>query len=450
MIKLHKLAINPWKNVVYPMRTFSSLDSKKYDIIVVGGGIVGCATARELKKRQRHLKIALVEKEKELAFHQSGHNSGVIHAGIYYTPGSLKAKLCVEGLRLAYRYCDEKGIPYKKVGKLIVATDPEEVQRLHVLHDRGIKNDVPELTKLTGPEEIRKIEPLCTGLEALWSPHTGIVDWKLVTNHYAEDFKQDGGEIYLNFEVNDFRVEEESPDNVDYPIEVRSAGGVAFRSKFVLTCGGLHSDRLAELSGCSKSPKIVPFRGEYLVLAPEKARQIKANIYPVPDPRFPFLGVHFTPRMDGSVWIGPNAVFAFKKEGYKWSDFNLREFAENVTYPGFLKLAVKYMRKGGEEMVKSFALNLMLNDLRKFVPSLRREDILPGQKAAGVRAQALDIDGNLVDDFYFDTKSYETGGVVKNRVLHCRNAPSPGATSSLAIAKMIADKCENEFQIRNG
>lgn len=193
----------------------------------------------------------------------------------------------------------------------------------------------------------------------------------------------------------------------------------------------------------------MPFRGEYLILAAEKAKLIKANIYPVPDPRFPFLGVHFTPRMDGSVWIGPNAVFAFKKEGYRWNDFNIKELFDNVTYPGFLKLAYKYMGKGGQEMLKSFSPKMVVRDLQKFIPSLTFEDIVPGQGAAGVRAQALDEDGNLVDDFYFDTKSYDIGGVTKNRILHCRNAPSPGATSSLAIAKMIADKCENEFRIQD-
>lgn len=264
--------------------------------------------------------MAIVEKEPKLAAHQSGHNSGVIHAGIYYKPGSLKAKLCVEGLRLTYAYLDKKKIPYKKCGKLIVATDNDEVKRLMDLYERGKKNNVPNLTLLHSEDEIQKIEPFCQGLKALWSPDTGIVDWGQVTQHYAMDFKTDGGDIFCNYKVKKFT--ETKGEKIDaYPITIHGdRNNQILLTKNVLACGGLQSDLLAEKTGCPREPRIIPFRGEYLLLAKEKQHMIKGNIYPVPDPRFPFLGVHFTPRMDGSVWLGPNAVLAFKREGYKYAD----------------------------------------------------------------------------------------------------------------------------------
>ncbi|KAL9699250.1 hypothetical protein quinque_002691 [Culex quinquefasciatus] len=397
---------------------------KQYDIVVVGGGIVGMASAREILLRHPSLKVAVVEKENKLAFHQSGHNSGVIHAGIYYKPGSLKAKLCVDGLHLSYKYLDEKNIPYKKVGKLIVATNDVEVERLNLVDAKRIK----------------EIEPYCQGLKAIWSPHTGIVDWGLVTQYYGKDFKQAGGDVHLNFEVSKF---EESKDP-DYPIMVKSKQNETVQSKYILTCGGLQSDKVAELTGCSPLPKIVPFRGEYLLLNPDKCHLVKGNIYPVPDPRFPFLGVHFTPRMDGSVWLGPNAVLAFKREGYKWSDINLFELFDAIRFPGFIKMALKYVGAGMQEMAKSALIPLQVKELQKFIPDVQDYDVKRGP--AGVRAQALDNDGNLVDDFVFDQGKGDNA-LAKN-ILHCRNAPSPGATSSLAIAKMIADKIESQFNIK--
>jgi len=408
----------------------------EYDVVVVGGGIVGVASARELLQRHPHLRMAVVEKEPKLAFHQSGHNSGVIHAGIYYKPGSLKAKLCVEGLRLTYQYLDKKNIPYKKVGKLIVATNDVEVQRLNDLHDRGIKNGVTDLEMIDG-KRITEIEPYCRGVKALWSPHTGIVDFALVTEHYAQDFKENGGKVYLNFEVNDF-VE---ADNATYPVVIRAKNGQEIQAKYVLTCGGLYSDKLAQFSGCSREPRIVPFRGEYLLLSSEKCPMINGNIYPVPDPRFPFLGVHFTPRMDGSVWLGPNAVLAFKREGYKWSDVNFSELMDALKYSGFRSMASRYLLAGASEVLKSVFKTLQVKDLQKFVPSITVKDVRSGP--AGVRAQALDRNGHLVDDFYFDMGESPLG----KRILHCRNAPSPGATSSLAIAKMISDKLEKQFEL---
>ncbi|KAJ6622128.1 L-2-hydroxyglutarate dehydrogenase, mitochondrial [Pseudolycoriella hygida] len=409
----------------------------QYDLVVVGGGIVGMASAREIQLRHRNLKIAVLEKENWLAYHQSGHNSGVIHAGIYYKPGSLKAKLCVEGLHLSYKYFDRKRIPYKKCGKLIVATNELEVERLMDLYKRGLANNVPDM-QLVDADRIAEIEPYCQGLKAIWSPQTGIVDWALVTESYANDFRLADGHVYRNFHVKNFK---ETPTNAEYPVTVLGKSEKAVRTKFVLTCGGLQSDKLARLTGCQKSPTIVPFRGEYLLLVKGKNHMVKGNIYPVPDPRFPFLGVHFTPRMDGSVWIGPNAVLALAREGYKWNHVNPMELMQTLCNRGFLRMASKYIGFGLGEIAKSACIPLQVKEVQKFIPDITEFDVERGP--SGVRAQALDDDGNLVDDFVFHFG--EGNGSVAKRVLHCRNAPSPGATSSLAIAKMIADKIENEF-----
>lgn len=432
-------AARPTRGVTTARRLHSG-----YDVAVVGGGIVGLATARELILRHPSLRLILLEKEQQLAVHQSGHNSGVIHSGIYYTPGSLKARLCVRGATLAYEYCDKKGLPYKKCGKLIVAVEQEEIPRLRALYERGVKNDVRDLS-IVDAKGIREREPFCRGIMALDSPHTGIVDWRMVALRYGQDFEEAGGTVVTGSEVNDIAMVTESPagsaEGMKYPIAIRDKKGNEVRCRYVLTCGGLYSDRLSQISGCSREPRIVPFRGDYLVLKPEKHYLVKGNIYPVPDPRFPFLGVHFTPRMDGSVWLGPNAVLAFKREGYKVYDFNARDFADALSFRGLQRLVMKNLTYGIGEMYRGIFIGAQVKILQKYIPELSLSDVLRGP--AGVRAQALDRDGNLVDDFVFD------GGVgdVGSRVLHVRNAPSPAATSSLAIGEMVADEVESRFAL---
>ncbi|XP_066281978.1 L-2-hydroxyglutarate dehydrogenase, mitochondrial-like isoform X1 [Branchiostoma lanceolatum] len=416
----------------------------EFDVVIVGGGIVGLAAARELLLRHPQLKLAVLEKEKELASHQSGHNSGVIHSGIYYTPGSLKARLCVEGLELAYKYCDDNNIPYKKCGKLIVAVDQEEVPRLEKLYERGQQNGVKGL-RLVGAEEIREMEPHCRGVKALDSPNTGIVDWGEVAKSYGSNFQQNGGQVFTEFEVTDFKTTKESQgdsaEGLKYPVTIVGQNKQTVQARYVLSCGGLYSDRLAEKSGCSSVPKIVGFRGDYLLLKPEKCHLVKGNIYPVPNPAFPFLGVHFTPRMDGSMWLGPNAVLAFKREGYKLLDFNLKDTVDALGFKGLRKLVYKHWQFGVGELYRGFNMAAQVKQLQRYVPELRVQDVTRGP--SGVRAQALDEEGQLVDDFVFDGGVGELG----SRMLHVRNAPSPAATSSLAIAKMIADEVQNKFEL---
>lgn len=414
------------------------------DVAVVGGGIVGLATARELILRHPSLSFILVEKEKELAVHQSGHNSGVIHSGIYYTPGSLKARLCVRGATLAYEYCEKKGLPYNRCGKLIVAVEQEEIPRLKALYERGLKNNVRDIS-IVDTKGIREREPYCRGIMAIDSPYTGIVDWRMVALSFGKDFEEAGGRVVTEYEVNDISMAKESPagstEGMTYPISIKDTKGEEVRCRYVLTCGGLYSDRLSQISGCSREPRIVPFRGDYLVLKPEKHYLVKGNIYPVPDPRFPFLGVHFTPRMDGNVWLGPNAVLAFKREGYKLFDFNARDFVDALLFRGLQKLVLRNIPYGLGELYRGINISAQVKILQKYIPELSVSDVLRGP--AGVRAQALDRGGNLVDDFVFD------GGVgdVGSRVLHVRNAPSPAATSSLSIGEMIADEVENRFSL---
>ncbi|CAJ0564690.1 unnamed protein product, partial [Mesorhabditis spiculigera] len=395
---------------------------EKFDVVVVGGGIVGCATAREILLERPNLKVAVIEKEAQLAPHQSGNNSGVIHAGIYYTPGSLKARLCVEGMKLAYEFFDRRKFPYKKTGKLIVAVEPVEVDRLMHLYERGVQNGVPDLELVDG-DRIKEFEPHCKGLKAIWSPHTGIVDWGAVTREYANDFREKGGEVLLHHPLRAFG----QSGDPEYPVRIVSdADKAPLLTKYVITCAGLQSDRVAQLSGCSRDPKIVPFRGEYLLLKPEKRHLVKTNIYPVPDPRFPFLGVHFTPRMNGDVWLGPNAVLAYKREGYSYFSVSPRDLFESLSYSGMQKLVGKYFNYGIKEFYRGIFIRAQVKQLQRFVPELKFSDVTRGP--SGVRAQAMDAQGNLVDDFVFDAAEGD-----------------PGATSSLAIAKMITERAQKLF-----
>ena len=392
------------------------------EIAVIGGGIVGLATARELLKRRPGARLLVLEKEAAIGRHQTGHNSGVIHSGIYYAPGSMKAKACVAGAAELMRYCDEKGIPFERCGKVIVALNDEELPRLEELHRRGIANGVPGL-EMIGPERLREIEPHCAGIRAIWSPNTGIVDYGRVAAAYADDVRAAGGEVRTRHAV----------------VRIRRRGGVTrlrttggdVEARLVVACAGLHADRVAELTGAPSTPRIVPFRGDYYVLRPERAHLSRNLIYPVPNPAFPFLGVHTTRRMDGSVWLGPNAVLAFAREGYKRTDVNARDLWQALSYAGFRRLALKFWRTGLEEMWRDYSKRAFLTSCQAYIPELTMADLLPGP--SGVRAQALAPDGSLVDDFIVDHRE---------GVLHVRNAPSPGATSSLAIARLIADAAE--------
>lgn len=362
--------------------------------------------------------------------HQSGRNSGVIHAGIYYTPGTLKAKLCLEGSKLAYDYCRESGIPFRRVGKLIVAVEDKEVMQLENLYQRGQQNGISDLLILD-QIEVQKIEPLVNCMKAIWSPSTGIVDWGQVTKKFEADFKSRRGKTITNFKVSSIKYK--SNEKI---LEINDLNGEKVKAKFLVTAAGLYSDVLAKMTGCGRSPVIIPFRGEYLLL---KNKTVKTNIYPVPDPRFPFLGAHFTPRMDGSVWIGPNALLSFRREGYQLTDFDLKELSEYSSFPGFRKLITKHMMAGLKEFRNSLIPSAQVQQLKKMIPSLELGDVIPG--SAGVRAQAVDNEGNLVEDFVFDSGV----GEMSERVLHVRNAPSPAATSSLAIAKVVCDMIQKRL-----
>lgn len=392
------------------------------EIAVIGAGILGLATARELLRRRPGARLIVLEKERAIGRHQTGHNSGVIHSGIYYAPGSVKAKTCVAGAAALTRYCDERGIPYERCGKVIVALDESELDRLDELHRRGTANGVAGL-ELIGPERLREIEPHVRGVRALWSPATGIVDFSRVARAYAEDVQVLGGEIRTGHEV--LRIRRRGAAT-----RIRTSGGDLEAGR-VIACAGLYADRVAELTGAPSTPRIVPFRGDYYVLRPERRHLARNLIYPVPDPAFPFLGVHFTRRMDGSVWLGPNAVLAFAREGYRRTDLNPRELWDALSFGGFRTLATKYWRTGLEEMWRDYSKRAFLRSLQAYIPELELSDLRPGP--SGVRAQALGADGTLVDDFVVDQRE---------GVLHVRNAPSPAATSSLAIAELIADAFE--------
>jgi L-2-hydroxyglutarate oxidase LhgO len=392
----------------------------KYDAVIVGGGIVGLATAFRLLEAKPQLKILLLEKEAKLAAHQTGNNSGVLHAGLYYKPGSEKARCAVQGLQQMIAFCRENGIAHEQCGKIVVATETNELERLENLWKRGNENGLQGLRKLN-PAQIKEIEPHAAGIAAIHVPQEGIVDYPAVCEKLGELIRQAGGEIKLNT-----RVEKIISDGGEKVVET-SAGN--FRAKFVVACGGLHADRVVKMSGQKPTAKIVPFRGEYYVIKKDRQHFVRNLIYPVPEAKFPFLGVHFTRLIHGGIEAGPNAVLAFAREGYKWTDFNLRDFAESVCYPGLWKFLAKYPSLCGYEIRRSLSRAEFTRSLQKLVPEIRAEDIEPG--GAGVRAQAMTSDGKLVEDFHFE----EASGM-----LHVVNAPSPAATASLAIGQTIVKR----------
>jgi L-2-hydroxyglutarate oxidase LhgO len=390
----------------------------RYDVVVVGGGIVGLATSLRLLEARPGLRIAILEKEEELATHQSGHNSGVLHAGLYYQPGSLKARLCREGKVALEAFAAAHDIPFEHCGKLVVALDETELDRLAALRERALANGVPGIEEV-GPERIRELEPHAAGIRGLWSPGTGIVDFRRVALAMAADLRELGVTIFTGREV---RGLDERGDEV-----IVATPGGEVRAGLVVACAGLQADRVAALSGTRDGPRIVPFRGDYYTLTPDARELVRGLIYPVPDPRFPFLGVHFTKRIDGQVWAGPNAVLAFAREGYRRRDVRPLELLSTLTDRGFLRLASRYLRTGLGEMWRDWWKPAFVRELQRYVPEVRADQLVFGP--SGVRAQALARDGTLVDDF-------DLGGSA--RILHVRNAPSPAATSSLAIGGMLA------------
>ncbi|MBI1310247.1 L-2-hydroxyglutarate oxidase [bacterium] len=386
------------------------------DVIVLGGGIVGLATAWRLRERYPDFRIKLVEKEAALAFHQTGRNSGVLHSGIYYRPGSLRATNCRDGKKAMEAFCTEHGIAYELCGKVIVAVDESELPNLNRIYERGQANGVE--CEVIGPERLAELEPHSAGVKAIHVPEAGIVDYVGVSRKLGELLRNSGAEIHLNTKVTGIR-------STSDRIIVETTGG-DFESRFVVNCTGLYCDRVTQLSGQKPEAKIVPFRGEYFELTHVAEHLCKALIYPVPDPKFPFLGVHFTRMVLGGVECGPNAVLAFAREGYTKRDINLRDLAESLTYPGFLRMASKHWRTGCMEMWRSFSKRAFVHALQRLIPEIRSEHL--HHAPSGVRAQALGRDGKLLDDFLIQ----ET-----DRIINLGNAPSPAATAALNIGGLI-------------
>jgi len=387
-----------------------------YDFAIVGGGIVGLSTGMALGVRYPQARILVLEKESDWAFHQTGNNSGVIHSGIYYKPGSFKAKFCRDGATSMVQFCQEHGIDHEVCGKVIIATDAEELPRLENLYQRGLQNGIP-VKKITA-EEVKEYEPHVSCVAGIWVSSTGIVNYKQVSRKYAELIENQGGDLRLNTKVEKIVTKGQST--------ILETNQGSFETRFVINCAGLHSDRIAKLGQVDPQAKIVPFRGEYYELTPEKRYLVKGLIYPVPNPEFPFLGVHFTRMIDGSVHAGPNAVLSLKREGYKKTDFDLGDFVEVMTYPAFWKLAAKHADEGIKEIIRSFSKAAFVHSLQKLIPEVQSEDVVPTH--AGVRAQALMNDGKLVDDFLI---------VQGENSVHVCNAPSPAATASIEIGKAI-------------
>lgn len=401
------------------------LNSKLYDFVIIGGGIIGTATAMALLK-SFDCTILIIEAENKLAAHQTGNNSGVIHSGLYYKPGSLKAKYCSEGRQLMYNFCEEHNIRFKRTGKIVVANNQLEVKGLNTLFERGISNGLKGIKKINR-EELIEYEPHVNGIEGLFVPQTGIVDFSHVTNTYAQIIMAAGGEIETDCKF--FSLS----GSKDELIIKTSKGDV--KSKFLLNCGGLYSDRIAKLCGIDPGLQIIPFRGEYYKLKKDKENLVKNLIYPVPDSRFPFLGVHFTSMINGGVEIGPNALLAFKRVGYSIKDFSFRDLSQMIAYKGFWKMAAKYYKTGFDEFKRSLSKTAFVRAINKLVPEIESTDI--EKSGAGVRAQAVDPAGRLIDDF----KIVET-----ERMIHVLNAPSPAATASISIGKYISEKMKKKFE----
>jgi (S)-2-hydroxyglutarate dehydrogenase len=402
--------------------------TEKCDVIIVGGGIVGLSIAREATRQFPRLRLAVLEKEDHVGAHQSGHNSGVIHAGIYYKPGSAKARLCVEGAALMVEFCREHALPVQVCGKVIVAASEDELPRLRNLLERGRANGVAGLRMLS-QEELHEIEPHAAGVAAIHVPKTGITDYALVCGKYADIIERQGGVIRLSTKV--VGIHASAGETM-----VETTRGT-FAARFLVNCAGLFSDRIGRMAGDTPEIRIIPFRGEYYDLIPARSDLVRGLIYPVPDPRFPFLGVHFTRRVHGGVDAGPNAVFAFKREGYRRRDFSLRDALESLSFPGFLRVASKYWRSGANEFHRSVRKASFVAALQRLVPEIASADLVPG--GSGVRAQAIHRTGTLVDDFQFSHRG---------NMLHLYNVPSPAATASIAIGRSVVDLAAKRFAWR--
>jgi (S)-2-hydroxyglutarate dehydrogenase len=391
----------------------------EYDILIIGGGIVGLATAWRILEKQPSARVCILEKEKGLAAHQTGNNSGVIHSGIYYKPNSLKALNCIRGYQMMLDFCMQHEIPHEVCGKIIVATRQDELPRLQALGERAQLNGLTGVRKIS-PSEMKEIEPHVSGIEGLWVPQTGIVDYRLVADKLGQLIRNQGGEIHLNTQVKDI-------NHLHQHSEVITENRT-FTARLIVNCAGLYSDKIAELTRENISYRIIPFRGEYYKLRPERENLVKNLIYPVPDPNFPFLGVHFTRMKRGGVEAGPNAVLAFRREGYRKSDFDRQEFMEIMAWRGFQKVAAKYWKMGMGEFYRSFSKAAFTRALQRLIPAIQENDLVEG--GAGIRAQACDREGGLIDDFLILEDRY---------MINIGNAPSPAATSSLSIGQTVSE-----------
>jgi L-2-hydroxyglutarate oxidase len=410
--------------------------ASQYDLTILGAGIIGLATAMQILEAHPRIKLLVLEKEPEIAQHQTGHNSGVIHSGLYYRPGSIKARSCVAGRNALIEFCDRHSIPYEICGKIVVATSEEELPRLEELHHRGLANGLEGL-EMIGPERLKEFEPHANGIKALRVPATGIIDYKKVAEAYAKEIRAKSGDIRTSHRVVDILER-------DNELVLQTTGG-DYRTRYLINCCGLHSDLVANMMASADHAanrqdehRIIPFRGEYYTLSPAKHFLVRNLIYPVPDPTFPFLGVHFTRMIEGGVEAGPNAVLAFAREGYRKTSFNARDLWQSVTFKGFWAMTGKYWRTGLGELYRSLSKSAFVRALKKLVPEITESDLVPG--GAGVRAQAVSASGALVDDF-----------VIRQRpnAIHVLNAPSPGATASLAIGRSIAEMAGNNFGLKN-